>query len=284
MVKLGKVASVGQMWNGQIACLLVHKDNLVLQQGIEGASVFAFAMVKRGSLTVDYNGVEMELTPNDIHTYAPGMPTTMLHVTDDYEGYCLIIDEALVRNTPLMSHLIKAAYQPIAEFGKPEFSLTDDQASLVWSVLTLLREHIMRKMDYQREALLDICEVFCIDLIDIQNVMVAHRQVNTHRDDIFTDFLQLVSLNFMAHHDLRFYADHLNISTPYLSRIVREMSGRTVMSFIDHALAAEAARRLKTTSQSVTAMSFDFGFSDQAAFTKFFTRMKGVSPKTFRKS
>lgn len=212
------------------------------------------------------------------------MPTTMLHVTDDYEGYCLIIDETLVRDTPLMSHLIKAAYQPIADFGKPEFSLTDAQASLVWSVLTLLREHIMRKMDYQREALLGICEVFCIDLIDIQNVMVAHRPASTHRDEIFAGFLQLVSLNFMTRHALRFYADRLNISTPYLSRIVREMSGRTVMSFIDHALAAEAAHRLKTTSQSVTAMSFDFGFSDQAAFTKFFSRMKGVSPKTFRKS
>ena len=30
-------------------------------------------------------------------------------------------------------------------------------------------------------------------------------------------------------------------------------------------------------------MAFDFGFSDQAAFTKFFIRMKGESPRNYRK-
>lgn len=63
IVKLSKVADTGQMWNGQIACLLIHKEDLVLQQAIEGASAFSFAMVKSGSLTVDYNGTEMVLTP-----------------------------------------------------------------------------------------------------------------------------------------------------------------------------------------------------------------------------
>jgi AraC-like DNA-binding protein len=56
------------------------------------------------------------------------------------------------------------------------------------------------------------------------------------------------------------------------------------MYFIDHALATEAARRLKGTEQSVTEMAFDLGFSDQAAFTKFFIRMKGKSPRNYRKN
>ncbi len=31
--------------------------------------------------------------PSEVNTYAPGLPLTMLHVTNDYECYCVIIDE-----------------------------------------------------------------------------------------------------------------------------------------------------------------------------------------------
>ena len=47
--------------------------------------------------------------------------------------------------------------------------------------------------------------------------------------------------------------------------------------------AGRPAIRLKTTNRSITQLADDFHFSDQAAFTKFFTRMKGISPKKFRK-
>lgn len=279
---MGKNANLNQMWNGQLACLLIHNDDLMLQQIMEGASVYSFALIRRGHLTVNYNGQKIELNPNDIHTYAPGMPTEMVHVSNDYEGYCMIIDEQLVYHTPLMNHLIRAAYQPIAEFCKPLFTLSDEQAKQMWSLLSILREHILHPIDFQRESLLAICEVFCIDLINIQNIMVEHHRINSRFEQVFSDFLQLVPDNFMRHHDLKFYADQLNISSTYLSRIVKIMSARTVMSFIDNALAIEASKRLKTTKQSITEMAFDFGFSDQAAFTKFFTRMKGISPREYR--
>ncbi len=105
----------------------------------------------------------------------------------------------------------------------------------------------------------------------------------THTEEIFTAFLRLVPLYYIEHRDLAFYADQLNISTTYLSRIVRQMSGRTVQDFLAQALVSEAAIRLKTSNRTITQLADDFHFSDQAAFTKFFTRMKGVSPREFRK-
>jgi AraC-like DNA-binding protein len=282
LFKLGDTDS-NQTWNGQIACMLIHKENLLIEQPMDGASVFSFALVKQGHFTINYDGTEMIVHPGEMNTYAPGLPLTMLHVTDDYEGYCVLIDEKLVRDTPMIDYLIRAAYKPIAEFSKPLFQLDKKQASLMWDDLTMLRRHIMQKSDFQRETILALCQVFCIDLINAQNLMVESSQISSRYERIFSQFLQLVPKHFLTHHDLKFYADCLNISTPYLSRIVRVMSGRTVMYFIDHALATEAARRLKGTEQSVTEMAFDFGFSDQAAFTKFFIRMKGKSPKNYRK-
>jgi AraC family transcriptional activator of pobA len=284
VIKYAQTNDQSQVWNSQIACLLIHKEQLSYQKTLDGASFYSFVFVKKGSFIIKYNGLEMELKPNDIHTYAPGMPTETIYVSDDYEGYFLAIDEKLAQNTPLMLHLVKAVYQPIAEFSKPLFSLSDEETERMWNLLTLLREHIIHPIDFQRESVMALCEVFCIDLINIQNVMIEHHKVNNRYEKLFSRFLPLVSEHFIKHHDLKFYSDALNISVPYLSRIVRMMSGRTVMSFIEYALANEIAKRLKTTDQSITDMAYDFAFSDQASFSKFFSRLKGMSPREFRKA
>lgn len=289
VIQLGRESSRQETWDGRIGCQFIHKADLRYEGVIEGVSMYSFVVVRRGRFTIRYNGTLMELRENDIHTYAPGMPTEAVDVTDDYEGYFMLIDEELVHGTPLMHHLIRAVYQPIAEFSRPVFSMTDGQASMVWADLSLLRQHILAARQtgaapFLLESLLALCTTFIIDLTHILETNVEHAQVNNRYEQIFSQFLPLVHDHYRQHHDLRFYADRLCISVPYLSRIVRVMSGRTVMSFIDHALAQDAARRLRATDQSVTQMAFDLGFSDQAAFTKFFIRMRGISPREFRKS
>ena len=110
----------------------------------------------------------------------------------------------------------------------------------------------------------------------------AEHPFTTRTMAVFTDFLRLLPQNYMQHRDLVFYADQLNITTTYLSRVVRQISGRTVADFIQQALLSEAARLLRTTRESISQIAAHLRFSDQAAFTKFFIRMKGMSPKQFR--
>ena len=44
----------------------------------------------------------------------------------------------------------------------------------------------------------------------------------------------------MAHHDIAYYADALNITTTYLSRVVRQLTGRTVVGYVNQFLPMEA--------------------------------------------
>lgn len=117
-----------------------------------------------------------------------------------------------------------------------------------------------------------------MDVAPFYSFYVVHQKliISPHIPDYSLNSCALY-LYYIEHRDLAFYADRLNISTTYLSRIVRQMSGRTVQDFLAQALTAEAAIRLKTTHRSITQLADDFHFSDQAAFTKFFTRMKGAT-------
>jgi AraC-like DNA-binding protein len=272
------------VWNGQIACLWVTGRGLEGSYDLDGVSVFSFVLVRQGRMSVRYQGNAFDLQPGDIHTYAPGVPTHILEVSEDYQGYCVIFDEQLVLNTPALRHFIRAVYFPIAELGKPKLSLTKAETAQIANTLDMLRHHILKPTSLQREAVFTLATLLSIELLEAQSLAVETHRSTTRAEEVFAAFLRLVPDYYIRHRDLKFYADRLNITTTYLSRIVRQISGRTVVEFLNEALAAEAALRLKTTNRTITQLADDFNFSDQAAFTKFFTRIKSMSPKEYRKS
>ena len=102
-------------------------------------------------------------------------------------------------------------------------------------------------------------------------------------EELFFDFLRLVPIHFAEHHDVGFYASQLCITPRYLSQIVRDVSGRTVVDYINEMLLMEASYLLQQTSLPIVDIADRLHFSETASFTRFFTRMKGMNPREFRK-
>jgi len=82
---------------------------------------------------------------------------------------------------------------------------------------------------------------------------------------------------------VRFYADLLNVSSRYLAQVTRRISGKSPKAIIDDYLIHEIELQLKSTDNTVQEIAYRFGFSSQAHFTKFFKKLKGVSPTEFRR-
>ena len=80
-----------------------------------------------------------------------------------------------------------------------------------------------------------------------------------------------------------FYASQLCITPRYLSQIVRDVSGRTVVDYINQMLLTEASYMLLQTSLPIAQIADRLHFSETASFTRFFTRMKGMNPRVYRK-
>ena len=101
-------------------------------------------------------------------------------------------------------------------------------------------------------------------------------------NEIFLKFKRLLVSNYRKHHNIQFYADKLNISTTYLSRIVKRITGRTVYSHISELICVEAKRLLECSDKDVKEISDWLGFSDQSVFGKFFLKRTGLSPMKYR--
>ena len=105
----------------------------------------------------------------------------------------------------------------------------------------------------------------------------------THEPSINCNMFSLVPIHFTEHHDVGFYASQLCITPRYLSQIVREVSGRTVVDYINQMLLMETSYLLQQTSLPIADIAVRLHFSETASLTRFFTRMKGVNPREFRK-
>ena len=82
--------------------------------------------------------------------------------------------------------------------------------------------------------------------------------------------------------DVHFYADQLNVSGRYLAQVTRRISGKTPKAIIDEYIVKEIERELSTTTHTVQEIANTFGFSSQAHLTKFFKKMREVTPSAFR--
>ena len=75
----------------------------------------------------------------------------------------------------------------------------------------------------------------------------------------------------------------MNVSTTYLSRTIKELTGNTVLSYLSNFLYNEICIQLRTTDKTISEISEDLSFSDQSALTNFFRSKTGYSPLSYRK-
>ena len=101
--------------------------------------------------------------------------------------------------------------------------------------------------------------------------------------ELYNELLDAIAEHHREASDVRYYADLLNVSSRYLAQVTRRISGKSPKAIIDDYLIHEIELQLKSTDNTVQEIAYRFGFSSQAHFTKFFKKLKGVSPTEFRK-
>ncbi len=246
-------------------------------------SCFAFMLVDKGWMTIHYNGKELTLRPNDLYTYSPCLPVTVIATSDDFHGYCLMVDEHVTIEAPSVHDLVHIAYLPIVQLHEPKQTLSSEAAQHMLMKMCEIIGYIHSDHIYKKEVLRMLYSIFILDLQNAQNSAIEHRQIPQRVEEIFIGFIRLLPTHFAEHHDIGFYADQLHISPVYLSRVVRQVTGRTVIDYINQMLMIEASFLLRMSPMSITQIADHLHFADTPSFSKFFSRMNGMSPKEYRK-
>jgi AraC-like DNA-binding protein len=100
--------------------------------------------------------------------------------------------------------------------------------------------------------------------------------------DLNIKFLQMLAQTEKKKHNLKFYADSLFITPKYLIYAIKKSSGKTPGRLIDEAIIAEAKLLLRNRDNTISVISEQLHFSDQASFSKFFKKNTGITPASYR--
>ena len=118
------------------------------------------------------------------------------------------------------------------------------------------------------------------DFINVE--LVREGNLQGRSSELYNQFISQVVNFCRTYSDVHFYADQLNVSSRYLAQVTRRISGKTPKAIIDEYIVQEIERELTTTMHTVQEIANNFGFSSQAHLTKFFKKMRGVTPSGFR--
>ncbi|MFA6088027.1 helix-turn-helix domain-containing protein [Mucilaginibacter sp.] len=78
-------------------------------------------------------------------------------------------------------------------------------------------------------------------------------------------------------------ASQLNLSSRYLSDMLKQETGKTAIDLIHIYLVNEAKNRLKSDDQRVSEIAYELGFENLPYFSRLFKKETGLSPNQFKK-
>ena len=273
-------------WDGKL--LIVDTDahnSLVETNALPGTvAAYGYTIVLQGWITMLYNGHEVYYTKDDLIIYTPGMVVSVIAISENYRGICLVADKDFAFESPTIRDAIRAAYLPVVELSEPRLTLAEEDNHHLMELIGIIRRYLLSPdHPFRSECLRTTYGLFLLELNAIQERTIRDRRFPKRIEELFFDFLRLVPIHFAEHHDVAFYASQLCITPRYLSQIVREVSSRTVVDYINQMLLIEASYMLQQTSLPIVQIADRLHFSEAASFTRFFTRMKGMNPKEFRR-
>ena len=122
---------------------------------------------------------------------------------------------------------------------------------------------------------------------DVGNIIYRVRsfgEIQIPSEKAFTQFLHLVQENCKRERRVSWYAQQLNITPKYLSLIVKRISGRTALEWIENYVTMELRVILKNSTKSIKEIAEEMNFPNQSFLGKYFKEHVGMTPSKYRKS
>lgn len=241
-----------------------------------------FALCTQGKAQYSVDTVEYTVYANDMMIISEGQITDDVMLSRDFNGMGIIVSDDFFNEIVKDVHELSTLF--LFTRANPVCHLTQQECDNIVDYFRMLKQKTDdMKHHFRRETVRSLLTTMIYDLSNIifrmQNT-VDRRQ--TRGEAIFTQFLQLVELNFRHERRVSWYAKQLCISPKYLSEIIKQVSRRTPNDWIDNFVTLEIRVLLRNSTKSIKEIAQELNFPNQSFFGKFFKEHVGVSPSQYR--
>lgn len=210
-----------------------------------------------------------------------GVPTNL-------EGWMLFVHPDFLWNTPLATRIKRYEYFNYAT--NEALFLSDKEEIVINELIKNVKTEYHSNLDRfsqniiisHLETLLNYAERFYQRQFITRQI--TNHQVLTQVEEILAGYLNNEALLSKGLPTVRYFADALNISSKYLSSLLKQLTGQTMQQMIHEKLIEKAKEKLSTTRMSVSEIAYELGFEHPQSFNKLFKSKTKQSPLDFRQS
>ncbi len=251
---------------------------------------FILFFLKTGHFTLDVNLNTYDIHPNSLLVVAPGNIIKLSAYDEDHVGdadllFALVSKEFL---STVRFDFNKVFQDTVHVWKDPCITLQGDDLDLAEDYFRITRDVLSSAQTNKREILGGILTSFTYVALDIwTRQLVATRlevsATSARVNQLFERFMALVTEYHTQERGMAFYADRLCLTPKYLSKLVKQASGRSAPDWIDSFVILEAKNMLKYSDKPIKEIVYLLNFPNQSVFYKFFKAHTGITPSEYRK-
>lgn len=222
-------------------------------------------LIRKGTATVVINEQDERKTLNadSLLVMTSRHVINEIKLTPDFEAECVLVDTDMVDENTI-------------------YHLTEEKHKSVSDVFNIIH-NIVRHQHINKVEMIQ--SMFNVLRLILEELPYEERSIShdfKHKKEVYEIFLHHLYRNFRKERQIRFYASNMNVSTAYLSRLVKEISGSTINEHVTSLIYKEACNLLSHSDMSIGEIADALSFSDQSALTNFFKMRAGMTPLTYR--
>ena len=204
------------------------------------------------------------------------------YFSEDFKGLAIILSKEFWDGFPFDNSLGFPLFRSIRE--NPSIDLKQEELDSMTEYFRLMQKTIRKQENQNRTEAVKYLTIAFFYGFGYQYHQIPEDLNKSKQDKLAEKFLQYVREDYKKHRDVEFYAEKICLTPKYLSKVLKQKSGKTAADWIEDHVILEAKALLKSTNKTIQLISDELNFPTQSFFGKYFKRRTGISPKEYRRS
>jgi AraC-like DNA-binding protein len=204
------------------------------------------------------------------------------------EGWMLFIHPDFLWNTSLAKKIKQ--YEYFGYSTNEALFLSDKEETVINDIIRNISNEYHSNIDkFSQDIIISNLETLLNYAERFYQRQFITRKITNHKilaqlEEVMTDYFNNEELLSKGLPSVQYMASKLNISSKYLSSLLKQLTGQTTQQLIHEKLIDKAKEKLSTTELSVSEIAYQLGFEHPQSFNKLFKSKTSQSPLDFRQS
>ncbi len=219
---------------------------------------------------------------------APGQTLEKPPQNDEVEGSMLLIHPDYLLSYGLASKIKQYGF--FSYSANEALHVSDLEKNTIMAIFSFIDDELENRIDdFSHDVIISQLEL----LLNYANRFYK-RQFLTRKainNDLLSQLEELLEAHFSSAEvskngipTVQFLADKLNLSSGYLSDMLRSLTGQNAQQHIHSKLIEKAKEKLSGTNLTVNEIAYELGYEHPQSFSKFFKTKTNFTPGKFRES